>query len=94
MTAPHFRAPTVAGLVQAALDHDGRTAFRVSMDAGKSRSCLRLALQRDMQPDTAIRWLRTITGEDYAIAQGQGWAVAMLDGEMRAALKTPTTSTP
>jgi len=94
MSAPHFTAPTVAGLVQAALDHDGRSAFRVSMDAGRSRSCLRLALQRDMQPDTAMRWLRIITGEDYAIAQGQGWSVAMLEREMRAALKTTTASTP
>jgi hypothetical protein len=90
MTAPHFQAPTVAGLVQAALDHDGRSAFRVSMDAGKSRSCLRLALQRDMQPDTAIRWLRAITGADYAIAQGQGWAVAMPEGQMLAALGVPS----
>ena len=94
MTAPHFTAPNVSGLVQSALDHDGRSAFRVSMDAGKSRSCLRLALQRDMQPDTAIRWLRTITGTDYAIAQGQEWAVAMPEWEMREALKTTATSTP
>ena len=82
MAAPTFRAETVAGLVQAALNQDGRSAFRVSMDAGKSRSCLRLALQRDMQPGTAMRWLHTITGADYAIAQGAGWALAMPEGEM------------
>ena len=83
---PTFRAETVAGLVQAALNHDGRSAFRVSMDAKRSRACLNNALRRDMQPDTAIRWLRIITGTDYAIAQGHGWAQAMPEEAMKAAL--------
>jgi len=83
---PAFRAETVAGLVQAALDQDGRSAFRVSMDAGKSRGCLHNALKRDMQPYSASRWLWHITGKDYAIAQGAGWALAMPEGVMLAAL--------
>lgn len=86
MTSPTLRADTVAGLVQAALDQDGRSAFRVSMDAGKSRGCLNNALQRDMQPYSAAQWLWHITGAEYAIAQGPGWAVAMPEGEMQAAL--------
>lgn len=81
-----FRAETAAGLVSAALEQDGRSAVRVSLDAGRSRGCLHNALKRDMQPHTVAEWLHHITGRDYAIAQGAGWAVAMPEAEMRAAL--------
>lgn len=84
-----YTAETAAGLVRAALVEDGRSAFRVSMDAGRSRACLGNALKRDMQPHTAAEWLHHITGDDYAIAQGAGWAVAMPEAEMRAALGVP-----
>ncbi len=80
-----IQATTPAGIVRAALDHTSTPAYRASLDAGLSRSALAVAL-RTMPAEGAATWLGRILGGRWVCVQGDGWVVAMTEGEARRVL--------